>query len=177
MKVYVDGSGFNGRVSKVCIVDEFGNVVTLENEQHWTNNEAEYHAVFEGCVHANPGDTVLSDSQLVVNQVNGTYKCSYERLRILRDRVREILRHKGLTLQWIPGNENPANLYLRNQKPQLAHSVQCVQMKDKVSIIFTEDGRIIRKVNVYRDGMVTFVDHGKEELSILAPLKRRESFG
>jgi ribonuclease HI len=50
---------------------------------------------------------VRSDSQLIVNQLSGKYNCHDDRLRKLRDHVREIAAlFPRVTYVWIPREEN-----------------------------------------------------------------------
>ncbi len=74
----------------------------LEFEPGTTNNEAEYHALIGGLVdlserihkhgHSAAGYTleVIGDSQLVLYQVQGTWKCKKEHLRPLRDYAQQL---------------------------------------------------------------------------------------
>lgn len=82
-------------------------VIRLQFGDQVTNNEAEYDtliAALEGVVKrlqdqdADPqtaGVEIRGDSQLVINQVRGQWKCNHERLRVRRDRVRELLQQFG----------------------------------------------------------------------------------
>lgn len=65
-----------------------------------SNNSAEYKALLAAVRHvahyASPHQAEYSieiqmDSQLVLNQVQLAWKCKHEHLRVLRDRVREVL--------------------------------------------------------------------------------------
>ncbi len=82
-------------------------IVQLQFGDGMTNNEAEYDtlvAAIEGVlkrlrdIKADPTTAnvdIRGDSQLVINQVKGEWKCSEERLRPRRDRVRSLLRELG----------------------------------------------------------------------------------
>lgn len=82
-------------------------LVQLQFGHHYTNNEAEYDtliAALEGVLkrlqdaNADPATARLDirgDSQLVINQVLGTWKCTEDRLRRRRDHVRELLQQIG----------------------------------------------------------------------------------
>src|SRR3989304_8366617 len=100
--IHVDGAGFNSEVSKLCVIVIGTNkrVVSTVSEK-WTNNEAEYRAVLQGIVIAEFGDSIWTDSQLVVSQVNGSWRTNEEHLRKLRDEVRSGLLRKKLILQKI----------------------------------------------------------------------------
>lgn len=52
---------------------------------------------------------IYGDSQLVVNQVNGTWECKSQHLRVLRGQVRTLLtRFNKWKLEWIPRDKNLA---------------------------------------------------------------------
>lgn len=77
-----------------------------------TNNVAEYRAVRAALkwLAANQGDEtarVMTDSKLVVEQVNGRWDCNSEKLRPLRDECRELmLGMRNVILLWIPRAQN-----------------------------------------------------------------------
>jgi len=78
-------------------------VVRLKFGDQVTNNEAEYDTLIAALrailkrlldAQADPGSarlTMHGDSQLVIKQVTGEYKCNEPRLRMRRDRVQELL--------------------------------------------------------------------------------------
>ncbi|HEC34084.1 MAG TPA: reverse transcriptase-like protein [Chloroflexi bacterium] len=84
-------------------VDERSRLVRLDFEREMTNNEAEYQtliAALEGLIGRieaagrDPGTftvEVRGDSALVLHQVEGTWKAKDDRMRGLRNRVRELL--------------------------------------------------------------------------------------
>ncbi len=113
MKIFIDGSGWNGKESKYMIA--------LEDGQSWgdtfgierTNNEMEYQALLDLLIHSHPfnvgqDDEILSDSQLVVNQVNGKWKVKEPRLFPLCQKAQRLLKERGCILKWIPREENKA---------------------------------------------------------------------
>lgn len=77
-----------------------------------TNNVAEYRAVLGALkwLSENRGDDsacVMTDSKLVVEQVNGRWACNSEKLRPYRDECRELLRGmSNVMLLWIPRERN-----------------------------------------------------------------------
>lgn len=79
----------------------------------WTNNVAEYYALGHGLrwlLDEKWQGTlrVLGDSQLVIYQLAGYWKCNKEHLRKLRDRCGSLLMELGGTysLGWIPREQN-----------------------------------------------------------------------
>ena len=82
-------------------------LVHLQFGDHVTNNEAEYDTLIAALEAvskrlqesgAAPGTArveIRGDSLLVINQVSGEWKCTEERLRVRRDRARELLRGCG----------------------------------------------------------------------------------
>lgn len=76
-----------------------------------TNNLAEYESLIQGLTglwEAGHRDVVVrGDSQLVVNQVNGTWACNAAHLRGLRDRARALVAQAGVRrLEWVPREKN-----------------------------------------------------------------------
>jgi ribonuclease HI len=77
-----------------------------------TNNVAEYRAV-RGALKwlaGNRGDgsvQVMTDSKLVVEQVNGRWECNSDKLRPYRDDCRRLLRGmENVMLLWVPRERN-----------------------------------------------------------------------
>ena len=60
-----------------------------------TNNEAEYTAIIKGleyCISKEYKNVRLySDSKLVINQIQGNWKINYDHLRVLAEKVRELM--------------------------------------------------------------------------------------
>lgn len=111
MKIYVDGSGWNGRKSEYCVV--IGDrIIRKELPEKKTNNEMEYAALLEAFSLAKESDTILTDSQLVQGQVCKGWKINYEHLKPLAARAKQILAEKKLVLEWIPREENLAGQIL-----------------------------------------------------------------
>lgn len=76
-----------------------------------TNNVAEYHAVIEGLKKALefPCESevlVHTDSQLVVNQLNGKFACNPPHLKMLLDELRELVCLTNAVLEWVPREKN-----------------------------------------------------------------------
>jgi ribonuclease HI len=110
-KVYCDSG-----LDNYCIVHDDVALLCKHNTKV-TVNEGEYIAILEALqLGWLMPITILSDSQLVVNQVLGTYKCNYPRLREYRDEVRKLLERSKSTIQWIPREENKAGIILEGRK-------------------------------------------------------------
>ena len=111
MKYYADGSSVIGVKSAYCVVDETGKVVDYaesNSPNDRTNNEEEYNGVISALKLCSAGDIVCSDSLLVVNQVRGLYKVKKSHLRPLCNQVIDLMEQKGVSLMWIPREENLA---------------------------------------------------------------------
>lgn len=81
------------------------------NGPSMTNNVAEYHAIIRalGWCYKNghlEGVEVQSDSQLVINQINGLYSCNADKLVLLLQRVRRAQEYVKATYTWIPREQN-----------------------------------------------------------------------
>ena len=100
MKLFSDGAcrgnpGMGG--AGAVITDEADNILWEEKEYlgHCTNNIAEYKALILGLKGAralgfNQLDVYL-DSELLANQINGSYKVKNENLKVLMQEVRGLL--------------------------------------------------------------------------------------
>jgi ribonuclease HI len=104
------GPGY-GSYALTRVSDGKQDLVRLDFGRTMTNNEAEYEALIaalQGLVERieaagrSPGDfgvEVRGDSSLVIHQVKGTWKTKDDRMRLLRNRCRELLaRFKGYRL-------------------------------------------------------------------------------
>lgn len=119
---YIDGaSAGNGGKSGIgfAIYDSKNNEIFFYSGKidDCTNNEAEYRALIECCRKINELKIerveILSDSQLVVNQVNGEWVINHEHLRRLCLEARHLLRIViSWNLSWIPREENARANYL-----------------------------------------------------------------
>jgi len=110
MKIYVDGSS-KGRYGFVTE----NNIAKIFEKKNITNNQAEYLAILEALKWTEERElTILSDSFDVVNQLNHEFHIKNDKLRELALKVWEIMKEKGLTVEfkWIPRNENKAGKML-----------------------------------------------------------------
>jgi ribonuclease HI len=96
-----------------------------------TNNEAEYYALLKalalvgerwadkttGRIQGNIGEILIrSDSQLVVNQVNGEWRVEDSKLIELSEEAKDSIRKIGsVRLEWVPREENYAGLWLEGK--------------------------------------------------------------
>lgn len=110
--IVVDGaSSGNGLGAGIGVVikDEKGNNIHTISEDigEKTNNEAEYEAVIRGLEYAKENNfsdvVVLTDSNLVFNQVNGNYKVKVPNLRILLNKVSALINEfKSFVIDYVP---------------------------------------------------------------------------
>lgn len=110
-KIYTDGSG-NGRIA-------WYNETTGKSwggqEKGVTNNQAEYLAIYNALKSTSTENVeILSDSKLVVNQLNRKWHIKDDRLRELFDRIQELISSKKLNVKfvWVRRKDNPAGKYL-----------------------------------------------------------------
>jgi len=96
-----------------------------------TNNEAEYYALLKalalieerlgekttGRIQSDAGEVLIrSDSQLVVNQVNGEWRVEDSKLVELSDQAKDSIRKLGsIRLEWVPRDSNYAGLWLEGK--------------------------------------------------------------
>ena len=109
MKIYTDGSGWNGECSKFGILTEDGKTASFTFNNMLTSNVMEYSAILFASIMASEGDEILSDSQLAVNQINGLWKVKEKHLFPLRHAAYVMIEGKRLKLRWIPREENKAD--------------------------------------------------------------------
>lgn len=115
-KYYTDGGGWNGRYSIIAytLKDDIIRVQKLDDKL--TNNEAEYQAVYE-CLEIIENDSViLSDSLLVVNQIQGLWKINEDRLFTWRNRCVALMYQKTCIIEWIPRGLNLAGKEIEKEK-------------------------------------------------------------
>lgn len=112
LAVFVDGGVFGNRI---CIADK-GGIVLKPFKDIKTNNELEHLAIFEGIKHinkkySNRPCTILSDSKLAVEQLNGTWSIHNDNLKKLAEKTRSIY-PKDIMIKWLPREKNLAGIYL-----------------------------------------------------------------
>lgn len=111
LAVFVDG-GVTG--NRICIAHKNG-IELKQFKDKKTNNELEHLAIYEGVKfikrkYKDQPCTILSDSLLAVNQVNGEWKGN-DRLTKLAEKTRKIL-PKDIMIKWVPRRSNLAGIYL-----------------------------------------------------------------
>lgn len=121
LTLFFDGAAFPnakdvGGVRGIGVVlqDDRGNKVREISERLpdiGTNNTAEYEALIRGMTEAKELGCdeliIKGDSQLVINQVQGTFRVRVPRLRPLNERVLELAKEfKDVDLRWIPREQN-----------------------------------------------------------------------
>lgn len=115
MVLYSDG-WLNYRTFGFSIVDSEKNILVrkeypVKNSVTDTCNTAEYLGVINALNIATNGDIVYSDSELVVQQINGNWKVNFYHLKVLCGAARLLLRDKKITLKWIGRDNNLAGLF------------------------------------------------------------------
>lgn len=97
--IYTDGAsrGNPGPAAWAFIIlDDQGETIDVKSGYmgRATNNEAEYTAIIQAIKSARERNilfaTIHSDSEIVVKQINGDYKCKEPRLLALKTTIREI---------------------------------------------------------------------------------------
>jgi len=119
MKYYCDGGGWNGEHSRWAIVDQNKKLIMyakIYGHDSVTNNVAEYSAVLNAIMIAKNGDEIISDSQLVIYQLIGKYKCKAEHLQPLHTAGLRLLDLKKIKLTWLPRTKNLAGILLDSVK-------------------------------------------------------------
>ena len=109
MKIYCDGSGWNGKLSKFGIITDDGKHSTMIFPYPLTNNVMEYSSIILACIVAHENDEIFSDSQLAVNQIKGDWKTKDCSLFPLMQAAKSLIQGKHLSLRWIPRGQNKAD--------------------------------------------------------------------
>jgi len=110
MRIFFDGSGWNGRTSGFAVVfaDSKKAPIIVRLSEKRTNNEMEYAGLLEALTHAQSGDELFTDSQLLVGQVLGGWKVNAVHLRPLVEKAKALVPAKQVTLVWVPREQNLA---------------------------------------------------------------------
>ena len=128
MTLFVDGAGWNGQLSRCAFVLYEGNECLYEEEKmffkEYTNNQMEYSSLIYGlkylAKHHNIKSieriAVRSDSQLVVNQINGVWKVKDTTLKRAVSNAIDILNkirvNRPITVEWTRREKNRAGIYI-----------------------------------------------------------------
>lgn len=124
--IWIDGG--TKPYPSICICPEDHDVIHIKCAQNDTNNMLEYRALIEALKFVRRTFSeqyfiqINSDSRLLVNQFNGTYKVNKPHLRWLRtqakhemfDCLKEV-KHE-FRIMWIPRDLNKAGIYLDSLK-------------------------------------------------------------
>lgn len=84
-----------------------------------SSNQAEYFGMIETLQLINPGDTIYSDSMLVVNQLNGRWRVKSDNIKFFWKEAKEIIKIKlkdNIKIKWIPREKNLAGIILEKVK-------------------------------------------------------------
>ena len=113
--IYIDGGT---RHSNICLVDG-DHVVVKYRKGKPTNNELEYLALLYALGYVRDkykGEkvTIYSDSQLMVNQMNGKWRVTTDNLIDLHDKCSSMMTHK-IKIKWISRKINLAGHVLEKQ--------------------------------------------------------------
>ncbi len=110
MKIWLDGSGWNGKTSGYAVVfeDKTRPPIVVRLHEKKTNNEMEYAALIRALQESAPGDHLFTDSQLLVGHVTAAWKVNYAHLRPLVAEAKRLLAAKKVSLTWVPREKNNA---------------------------------------------------------------------
>lgn len=118
INIFVDGGT---RGSRICLVDKNDDITSVKfRDGDLTNNELEYLALLYALEYIRSKKsyseldiTIYSDSKLVVNQVNGGWRVTTERLTPLNKKCKRKMTD-NITLRWIPRERNFAGFVLED---------------------------------------------------------------
>ena len=106
MKIWVDSNP-----KEYSIVTDKRQVMIRDFDTPHTNNEAEYLAIINALKVFPEVEEIISDSQLVVNQLTHKYSIKEERLRKLASEVWQLAQGK-VRFTWCPREDNLAGKVL-----------------------------------------------------------------
>lgn len=113
---WADGSGWNGCKAAWLICNDAGKVESKKYTDAKTNNEMEYEGVIAALEQCKEFDEIRTDSQLVVSQVKGVWKCKDVKLFPLMLKAQALLKAKQATITWIPRKESLAGNLIEGLK-------------------------------------------------------------
>ena len=117
INIYVDGGT---RGSRICLVDRSKDLTSVKTRAgDLTNNELEYLALIyalEYIKNINYTEDIIihSDSKLIVNQVNGGWRVTTEKLLPLYKKCRAKF-SDNIKLKWVPREKNFAGFVLEDK--------------------------------------------------------------
>jgi ribonuclease HI len=117
---YVDGSGWNGKESRACIVIEgtdkngskFTRKILITDNREFTNNYMKYLALALVMGMVKDGDVIYTDSKLIVGQILHNWKVNYPHLKEFVDFIKAMLKEVKAEIKWIPREQNIAGKLL-----------------------------------------------------------------
>lgn len=105
-----------------------------------TNNVAEYRAVIEALVWCHELDEdeclIQTDSQLVVNQLNGSWQVKSDNLRSWYDNAKDLL-EPHVRIEWVKGSDNKADELTRQEYMKATNLYPHPREKGQYKVKFT----------------------------------------
>lgn len=117
--IYCDGEPaiMEGQYGKVAVIsEEHGSHVLDILSSRVSVNQAEYLGMREALIIANDGDTICSDSQLVVGQLTKNWAVNANSIKKLFEDCKKLYDSKHVTVNWVSRNDNLAGHLLERLK-------------------------------------------------------------
>ena len=145
--VYTDGASDNpGRSTSACVIVDRKTQSVMSFAEHIgsaTNNIAEYSAVIIALRHLTKnsmnGSIILSDSKLVVEQINGNWNCNDGNLAQLRAVAVSLMRDCNAHISWVPRQRNKMADAVAEFCYRREYISDAVSAQPKQSVLFTID--------------------------------------
>ena len=99
----------DGGLKEICVVLDKQTVV---EKVAGTNNENEYRAMILALQNAIDGDTIYSDSMLIVMQTIGKWKVKAQHLFELNQEAQKLYKSKNIKIEWTSRDWNKAGWIL-----------------------------------------------------------------
>lgn len=126
-----------------------------------TSNEAEWLAMIQALKVADDGDVVLSDSQLVVNQLNGVYQVKAGNLKTHHFNALRYIEEKDIEVRWIQREQNLAGIQLDRGVPSSGDNIFVDMKMDNTS--FRECiSKLVNKFEEQVDVTITSLTFNRE---------------
>ena len=108
MKIYTDGGSRGNPGKAACSYVVVSNNKIIKRKSKYlgikTNNEAEYNAIILALKNINTNNNknihIISDSELVIKQLNGEYKIKKQHLRDLYSKIQNIIAKNNLNIKF-----------------------------------------------------------------------------
>lgn len=157
MKIYVDGSGWNGKESRCCYKAIGDTPKTFVFDKEYTSNQMEYEGLIRALRICSVGTEIITDSQLLVGHLTKSWKVNSEKLKSRFIKAKQLIKEKEVKLTWVRRDKNLAGIHLEKLKDKerklrewnKIRNKRSLPNKEKKIYLRTKSGVIELKPNQY----------------------------